>query len=240
MAWEQLWREKPSAKYGAGCLVCVASCAVAYGIGTSLMNWKLMLPHQQRQPVTMLRMLASCWTFSVLAVVVVVVLVKNAQMSFSGELVGGLLLLMATLTGVHLNGENMHRYSQDSLVRATRTAVAIESAASSDSDMTTAAATERLALEKQKKSSWWRDLFRIVKLALPQLMVIALAFVYIFGMFRLNDAAKAVAGGQEAVLLFALLVKNGGIKLQLLLLKKLPKTPLWFSNISVFGYEYAT
>jgi hypothetical protein len=86
-----------------------------------------MLPHQRRQPTTVLRMLASCWTFPLLAVVVDVVLVKNAdEISVSGESVGGLLLVMAALATVHLNGENMHRYRQDSLVRARRTAAAIE------------------------------------------------------------------------------------------------------------------
>ncbi len=229
----------PLAKNGAGCFVCVASCALACGICYSVLTWKVMLPHQRRQPVAILRMLVSCWTFPLLAVVVVVVLVKNAQMSVSGEFVGGLIILMATLAAVHANGENMHRYRQDSLVRATRTAVTIESAAS-DSEITTAATTERLALEKQKKSSWWRDLIRIMKIALPQLMVYIIAFVYILGIFRLSDAAKAVAGGPEAVLLFALLVKMGGNKLQLLVLKNIPKLPLWISNVSVFGYEYMT
>jgi hypothetical protein len=229
----------PSAKNRAGCLVCVASCAVGVGILYSVAVWKLMLPHQRRQPVTMLRMLASCWTFPLLAVVVVVVVVKNAQLSVSGEFVGGLLLLIANLAAVQQNGENMHRYRQDSLVRATRTAVTIESAAS-DSEITTAATTERLALEKQKKSAWWRDLIRIVKIALPSLMTFGIAFVYILGIFRLGDAAKAVAGGPEAVLLFALLVKMGGNKIQLLILKNLPKAPLWLSNCSVFGYEYMT
>jgi hypothetical protein len=199
----------------------------------------LMLPHQRRQPMTMLRMLVSCWTFLLMAVVFVLILVKNAQMSVLGEFMGGLLLLSAILTTVHQNGENMHRYRQDSLVRATRTAVTIESAAS-DSEIITAATTERLALEKQKKSSWWRDLIRIVKITLPQLMIFIIAFVYILGIFRLGDAAKAVAGGPEAVLLFSLLVKMGGNKLQLLLLKSLPKAPLWLSNVSVFAYEYAT
>ncbi len=47
----------PSAKNRAGCLVCLASCAVALGILMSVITWKLMLPHQQRQPVTVLRML---------------------------------------------------------------------------------------------------------------------------------------------------------------------------------------
>jgi hypothetical protein len=229
----------PSAKNGAGALVCVASCAVASGIKFSLITWKLMLPHQRRQPVTMLRMLVSCWTFPLLAVVVVVALVKTPQMSISGEFVGGLLAFMCALTSVHENGENLHRYRQDSLVRATRMAVTIQTAAS-NSEMTTAAATERLALEKQKKSSWWRDLIRIVKLVLPQILVFAIAFAYIIGMFQLGDAAKAVAGGPETVLLFALLVKIGGNKLQLLLLKNLPKAPLWLANISVFGYEYVT
>jgi hypothetical protein len=227
------------AKNGAGCLVCIASCAVAFGILYSVVTYKLMLPHQRRQPVAMLRMLASCWTFPLLAVVVIVVLVKSAQMFVSGEFVGGLLILMATLTNVHMNGENMHRYRQDSLVRATRTAVTIESAAS-DSEITTAAATERLALEKQKKSSWWRDLIRIVKIALPQLVIFIIGFVYILGMFRLGDAAKAVAGGPEVVLLFALLVKIGGNKLQLLMFKNHPKASLWLFNVSVFGYEYVT
>jgi hypothetical protein len=230
----------PLAKNGAGCLVCVASCAGALGISYSVGTWKLMLPHQRRQPVTMLRMLASCWTFPLLVVVVIVVLVENAQISISGEFVGGLLLVMPTLTGMHTNGESMHRYRHDSLVRATRTAVTIKSAASSDPEMTTAAATERLALEKQKKSSWWRDLIRILKLALPQLMVFGIAFVYILGVFRLNDAAKAVAGGPEAVLLFALLVKMVCNKLQLLLLKNLPKAPIWVSNVSIFLCEYGT
>ncbi len=46
-------------------------------------------------------------------------------------------------------------------------------------------------------------------------------------------------GGPEGLLLLALLVKMGGNKLQLLLLKKLPKTPLWLSNCSIFAYEYA-
>ncbi len=50
----------------------------------------------------------------------------------------------------------------------------------------------------------------------------------------------AVAGGPESVVLLALLVKMGGNKLQLLLLKNFPKAPLWLSNISVFAYEYAT
>ncbi len=229
----------PSAKKSTGCFVCVASCAVALGIWYSVGVWKLMLPHQRRQPVTMLRMLVSCWTFPLLAVSVVVVLVKNTLTSVSGEFVGGLLVLMATLTTVHVGGESMHRYRQDSLVRATRTAAAIETAAS-DSEIAMAAAAERLALEKQKKSSWWRDLIRIVKIVLPQLMIFIIAFVYILGIFWLADAAKAVAGGPEAVLLFALLVKMGGNKLQLLMLKNLPKAPLWLSNVSVFAYEYVT
>jgi hypothetical protein len=71
----------PSAKNRAGCLVCVASFAVALGIIFSVTAWKLMLPHQRRHPVTMLRMLASCWTFPLLAVVIFVVLVKNARRS---------------------------------------------------------------------------------------------------------------------------------------------------------------
>ncbi len=229
----------PSAKNRAGCLVCVASWAVSLGIALSFGAWKLMLPHQQRQPMTVLRMLASCWMFPLLAVVVFSVLVENAESAVSGELVGGLLLVMATLATVHLNGESMHRYRQDPLVRARRTAATIESAVSdSDSEITTAAVTERLALEAQKKSSLWRDLMRIVKSALPQLMVFGIAFVYILGIFRLGDAAKAVAGGPEAVLLLALVVKMGGNKLQLLLLKNLPKAPLWLSNIFVFLYEY--
>ena len=62
----------------------------------------------------------TCWTFPLLAVGIVVVLVKNAQRSVSGEFVGGLLLAMATLTTVHQNGEGMHRYRQDTLVRAAR------------------------------------------------------------------------------------------------------------------------
>jgi hypothetical protein len=229
----------PSAKNRAGCLVCVASCAGAIGIVFSVTGWKFMLPHQQRQPVTLLRMLASCWTFPLLNVIVVVVMIRNARRSVSGELVGGLILLMCTLMTVHVNGENMHRYRKDSLVRATRTAGTIESAAM-DSEITTAAVTERLALEAQKKSSWWRDAIRTVKAALPILMIFGMAFVYILGIFRLSNAAKAVAGGPEAVLLLALLVKMGGHKLQLQMLKNLPKVPLWFSNISVFGYEYLT
>jgi hypothetical protein len=81
---------------------------------------------------------------------------------------------------------------------------------------------------------------RIVKMALPVLMVFGIALVYILGIFRLGDAAKAVAGGPEAVLLLALLVKMGGNKLQLRLLKNIPKVPLWISNVSVFLYEYVT
>ncbi len=223
----------PSAKNRAGCLVIVASWAVALGMALSLAAWKLMLPHQQRQPMTVLRMLASCWTFPLLAVVIFVAL----GIPLTGELVGGLLLVMATLATVHVNGESMHRYRQDSLVRARRTAATIESAAS-DSEITTAAVTERLALETQKKSSWWRDLTRIVKNALPVLMVFGIAFVYILGIFELGNAAKAFEGGLEAVLLLALLVKMGGNKLQLLVLKNLPKVPLWISNVSVFLYEY--
>jgi hypothetical protein len=229
----------PSAKNRTGCLVCAASSAVTLGILFSVLAWKLMLPHQRRQPLTMLRMLASCWTFPLLAVVVVVVLVKMAERTVSGEYMGGLLLAMAILTTVHWSGESMHRYRHDSLVRATRTAATIESAAS-DSEITTAAVTKRLALETQKKSSWWRDVVRIVKITFPQLMVFGTAFVYILGIFRLGDAAKAVAGGPEAVLLFALVVKMGGNKLQLLVLKNLPKVPLWISNVSVFLYEYLT
>ncbi len=199
-----------------------------------------MLPHQQRQPMTVLRMLASCWTFPLLAVVVVVVLVEHARRSVSGEVMGGLLLAMGTLATVHLNGENMQRYRRDSLVRATRTAGIIQSAAS-DSELTTAAVTERLSLETQKKkSSRWSDLIRIVKNVLPQLMIFGIAFVYILGIFRLGDAAKAVEGGLEAVLLLAFLVKMGGNKLQLRLLKNLPKVSLWMSNCTVFCYEYMT
>jgi hypothetical protein len=229
----------PSAKNRAGCLVCVATAAVALGILVSVVAWKLMLPHQRRQPVTMLRMLVSCWTFPLLAVAVVVVLVKNAERSVSGEFVGALLALIASVTVVHQNWENLRRYRQDSLVRATRTAITIESAAS-DSEMSMTAATERLALETQKKSSWWRDLTRVVKIVLSFLMVSVVGFVYIVGIFRLGDAAKAVAGGPEAVLLLALVVKMGGHKLQLLLIKHLPKAPLWIPNISVFSYEYVT
>jgi hypothetical protein len=229
----------PSAKNHAGCLICVVSCAVAVGILFSVAAWKMMLPHQQRQPVTMLRMLASCWTFPLLCVVVVAVLVNNAESSVSGELVGGLIIMFCTLTTMHMTGENIHRFRQDFLVRAARTAATIESAAS-DSDISTAVVTERLALETQKKSSWWRDMMRIVKIALPQLMILGIGFVYVLGIFRLGDAAKAVAGGPEAVLLLALLVKMGGNKLQLLLLKNIPKVPLWISNVSVFYYEYFT
>jgi hypothetical protein len=229
----------PSTKNHAGCLMCVASWAVSLGIALSMTAWKLLLAHQQRQPVTVLRMLASCWTFPLLAVVVVVVvLVKTDRRSVSGEWVGGLLLVLATLATVHMNGESMRRYRQDSLVRSTHTAATIESAAS-DSEITTAAVTERLALEAQKKrSSWWRDLTRVVKSALPVIMVFGIGFVYILGIFWLGHAAKAVEGGLEAVLLFALVVKMGGNKLQLLLLKNLPKIPLWLSNISIFLYEY--
>jgi hypothetical protein len=229
----------PSAKNRTGCLVCVPSAAVAFGIYMSVITWKLMLPHQRRQPVTMLRMLVSCWTFPLLAVVVVVVLVKNAERSVSGEFVGALLVLMATVTIVHQNSENLHRYRQDSLVRAIRTAVIIESAAL-NSEMTMAMATERQALETQQKSSWWRDLIRVVKIALPFLMVCVIAFVYVVGIFRLGNAAKAVVGGPEAVLLLALVVKMGGNKLQLLVIKNLPKVPLWLPNISVFSYVYTT
>jgi hypothetical protein len=227
----------PSDKNRTGCLVCVASCAVGMGILMSVTTWKVMLPHQRRQPVTTLRMLVSCWTFPLLAFVVVVIVVQNAERFVSGEFVGGILALTGALTTVHQNWENLHRYRQDSLVRATRTAVIIESA-ESDSEITTAAATERLALETQKKSSWWRDLIRNVKITLPFLMVFVFAFVYILGIIRLGDSAKAVAGGPEAVLLLALLVKMGGNKLQLLLLKNLTKKPLWLSNVSVFCYEY--
>jgi hypothetical protein len=234
-----------SAKNRAGCLVCVASCAVAVGILFSVAAWKLMLPHQRRHPMTLLRMLASCWTFPLLAVVVVVVVLVTthaAQRSVPGEWVGGLIIMMCTLTTVHMHGEGMHRYRQDSLVRARRTAVTIESAASSDSEVTTASVTERLASEaqKKKKSSWWGDMILIVKIAFPQLMVFGMGFVYILGIFRLGDAAKAVAGGPEAVLLLALLVKMVGNKLQLLLLRNLSKVPVWISNISVFAYEYVT
>ncbi len=81
---------------------------------------------------------------------------------------------------------------------------------------------------------------RIVKIAFPVLMVFGISFVYILGIFRLGDAAKVVAGGPEAVLLLALLVKMGGNKLQLLVLKSLPLVPLWVSNVSVFLYEYMT
>ncbi len=179
----------PLAKNCAGCLVCVASCAVhprlasrtwasrrsrsrsslarrscstlSAGIVFFVIAWKLMLPHQRRQPVIMLRMLASCWTFPLLAVVVVVIMVKTAQRSVSGEVVGGLILLMATLVTVHINVESMHRFRKDSIVHAMRTAETIESAVS-DSQITTATVTERLALETQKKSSWWQDLIHIV------------------------------------------------------------------------------
>jgi hypothetical protein len=229
----------PSATNRAGGLMCVASCAVALGFSFSVIAWKSMLPHQRRQPATLLRMLASCWTFPLLAVVVVVVLVKHARRSVSGELVGGLILAMATLTTVHLNGESMHRFRHDYFVRAVRMARTIESAAS-DSEITTASVTERLALETQQKRSWRRDLIRIVKIALPQLLVFGIAFVYILGIFRLGDAAQAVAGGPEAVLLLALLVKMGGNKLQLRLLKNLPNVPLWVSDVSVFSYECLT
>jgi hypothetical protein len=230
----------PSAKNRAGCLVCVSTCAVAIGVIFSVSTWKLMLPHQRRNPVTMVRMVASCWTFPLLAVVVFVVLMKNARRSVSGELVSALILMMATLVTVHVNGENMHRYRQDSLVRASRTAATIESAAASDSEITTAAVTEILALETQKKRSWWRDLIRIVKFALPVLLIFGIGLVYILGIVRLSDAVKAAAGGPEAVLLLALLVKMGGSKLQLLMFKSLPKLPLWMSNCSVFLYEYIT
>ena len=110
-------------------------------------------------------------------------------------------------------------------MRATHMAITIESAAS-NSEVTTVAATERLALETQKKSLWWRDLTRVVKIALPFLMVCVVTFVYIVGIFRLGHAAKAVAGGPEAVLLLALVVKMGGNKLLLLMIKHLPKWPL--------------
>jgi membrane protease YdiL (CAAX protease family) len=109
----------------------------------SVMTWKLMLPHQRRQPVTIFRMLVSCWTLPLLAVVAVVVLVKNAERSVSGEFAGALLALMATITIVLVNWENLRRYRQDSLVRANRTAITIESAASG-SEITTVAATEKL------------------------------------------------------------------------------------------------
>jgi hypothetical protein len=111
-----------SATNRAGCLVCVASSTGAVGIVYSVNAFTLMLPHQRRQPLTVLRMLASCWAFPLLAVVVVVLLVENAERPVSGEWVGGLILVMAALANVHMNGENMHRYRQDSLVRATRTA----------------------------------------------------------------------------------------------------------------------
>ncbi len=81
---------------------------------------------------------------------------------------------------------------------------------------------------------------RIVKYALPQLMIFGIVFVYILGIFRLADAAKAVVGGPVAVMLLALLVKMGGNKLQLLVLKNLSKIPLWLSNVSIFFYEYLT
>jgi hypothetical protein len=193
-------------------------------------------------------MLASCWTFPLLAVAVVAALVTHAPGSVSGKAVGGLIIVMVTLTTMYMNGESIRRFRQDSLVQATRTAATVASAAL-DSDMTTAAVTERLALETQKKKKsswwwwwwwWWRDLLRIVKFALPQLIVYGIGLVYVVGIFQLGDAAKAVAGGPEAVLLLALLVKMIGSKLQLLLFKNLPKVPIWCSNVSVYFYDYIT
>jgi hypothetical protein len=67
----------PEATNRAGCLVCVAPWAVALGIFYPVIAWKLMRPHQRCQPVTMLRMLAACWTSPLLAVVVFVVLVNS-------------------------------------------------------------------------------------------------------------------------------------------------------------------
>jgi hypothetical protein len=131
-----------------------------------------------------------------------VVVVQHAERFVSGEFVGGILALTGTLTTVHQNGENLHRYRLDSLVRATRTAVIIESAVS-DSKISTA---EAICVHPWDVSAW------------------------IFSQGR--------RGRTGIVLLVALVVKMGGIKLQLQLLKNLPKKTLWLSNVSVFCYEY--
>jgi hypothetical protein len=70
-------------------------------------------------------------------------------------------------------------------------------------------------------------------------MIFGVAFMYILGIFRLADAAKAIVSGPETVLLLALLVKMGGSKLQLLL-KNLLKVPLRMSKVFVFFYEHVT
>jgi hypothetical protein len=218
------------------CTVTVVFCAGSLGFLYSIATWKSLLPHQRRQPMTILRMLASTWTAPLLSVAVAVILLENSQRTFSGYYVGGLVIVMGTLLGFHVNLEAINRYRQDTVVSASRAALAIAREASDSK--TTSAITETLALQPQKKSRLCYNLSRVWKVNLSGFLTYVVAFVYVFGIFRLFNAAKTTTGGSDAVLLLALLVKVGGNKLQIQLLRNNPKMALWTSNISVFTYEY--
>jgi hypothetical protein len=131
----------------------------------------------------------------------------------------------------------MHQHRRNALVGASRAAGDIERVAS-ESGNTTAATEERALRVSSRK--WWQTLLRVVKLNLPVYIVYFAMFVYVFGIFRTLDSARNISGGSEMMFMFGLLVKVGGNKLVMSMLKNNRKVPLWLSHVIVLAYEYVT
>jgi hypothetical protein len=230
----------PSDRNGIGCIVCVISCAVSTAVCFSVIAWKLLSPHQRHQPMSLVRMLISTWTFPLLSIVTITAVVKSTRMYFSGLFVGGIVIVMSTLSVLHLNMESAHLYRLDPVVRAPRTALAIERAATDVGSTALRAATRILASRPGQKISSWRTFVGVLKKNLPALLVPFIAFVFAFGIFRVFHVAKSKPGGVQAVFLLALLVKVGGNKIQIQMFKNNQKIALWSSQTAVFFYEYMT
>jgi hypothetical protein len=157
--------------------------------------------------------------------------------SFSGPLFAGIAISILFFSTLHMTLEIMHQHRCDALGGASRAARSIERIASESGNVT--AATEQRAL-LARSWKWWKTLLHAIKFNLPASVVYLVLFVYVFGIFRALESARNISGGPEMVFVAGLLVKVGGNKLVVLLLKKNRKVPLWLSHVIVFAYEYVT
>jgi hypothetical protein len=219
------------------CLCCMGTWVIAAGTIYSLIGWGSISHHQRRQTMAVARILASAWASPLCAFIVCIVSVESNQRAFSGPLFAAVVCIAAILGTLHLSLEGMHQHHRNALVGASRAAVTIEKITSESGNAT--AATEQQALRVSSRKRW-KILLRAMKLNFPAYLIYLSLFVYIFGIFRALDSARKYSGGPEMIFVVGLLVKVGGNKLLILILKNNPKVPLWLSHVMVFGYEYMT
>jgi hypothetical protein len=196
------------------------------------MSYKMMPPHQQRQRVLLARMLLSVWAFPLATVLFGVACVEANRGPFSGLFFAGIVVTGGVGSTVSINFEAIHRHRNNRLAISSRMTGEIERSAATPHPEEEGHAA---SVAKRIRST----LFRVLRINAPSFMIFLIAYIYVLGIFRAFKAARSTPGGAEAVALFCLLTKVTGNKLQLNLLAR-SKTPLFFMDSMVFGYELAT